>query len=80
MGVTHFRAVYVASNRVLTRKLVAMWTRFIPVYRKARELIQSGKIGEVHSVMADFGAKISEDISRVYDKNLGGSIFLDLGA
>lgn len=58
----------------------ALWTRFLPVTEKALELIESGAIGEVLSVKADFGFKAAfEPRSRLYDPHLGGGAWLDIG-
>jgi predicted dehydrogenase len=58
----------------------AMWTRFIPSFIKAKELVESGAIGEVKNIIADFGfrAEAAAD-SRVFNPNLGGGSILDIG-
>ncbi len=58
----------------------ALWSRFMPGIEKALELIQSGVIGKVVSVKADFGFKaplLPEN--RLFDKKLGGGALLDIG-
>ena len=58
----------------------AMWTRFFPATIKALEIIQSGLIGDVKYLRADFGFKAAFDPhSRVYDLKLGGGAMLDVG-
>ncbi|WP_408641417.1 Gfo/Idh/MocA family protein [Spirosoma telluris] len=50
----------------------ALWSRFMPGIRKALELVQSGAIGKVVSVKADFGFKapfLPE--KRLFNKALG---------
>jgi len=58
----------------------ALWSRFMPGIEKALELVQSGAIGKVVSVKADFGFKapFSPD-GRLFDKALGGGSLLDIG-
>lgn len=56
----------------------AIWSRFFPVYQEVRQLLDSGAIGEVKYVSAEFGAPISE-VARVKQKDLGGSTILDIG-
>lgn len=69
-----------AARRTDTFLMEAIWTRFIPTTLKTLELIQSGKIGEVVSVKADFGFKAKRDLSgRLYNKELGGGSLLDIG-
>lgn len=58
----------------------AFWTRFIPGIQKTLELIESGAIGNVEYVRADFGFVGDTDPKkRVYDKALGGGSLMDVG-
>lgn len=58
----------------------AMWTRFLPSIVKAREWIDSGRIGEVLLVKADFGYRAPWDPEwRLLNPALGGGALLDLG-
>lgn len=58
----------------------AMWTRFLPSIVKAREWIDSGRIGEVLLVKADFGYRAPRDPEwRLLNPALGGGALLDLG-
>lgn len=59
----------------------ALWTRFIPLFQEALQLIERGVIGEVQTVKADFGFKadwFSQD-SRIWNPKLGGGALLDIG-
>ena len=56
----------------------AMWTRYMPGLSMIREIIESGKIGEVDSVEADFSIPIS-GVKRLHDPALAGGALLDLG-
>lgn len=69
-----------AAQGSKTFLMEGMWSRFFPVTHKTLELIQSGKIGEMKSLKADFGfsAPVNHR-SRVYDLALGGGAQLDLG-
>ena len=51
----------------------ALWSRFMPAILKAHELIQSGAIGRVRMVRANFGfpAPFSPE-TRLFNKALGG--------
>lgn len=58
----------------------AMKTRFLPVHRRAKELIEEGKIGEVRLLQADFGSLVPFDPEgRIYNKDLAGGALLDVG-
>jgi predicted dehydrogenase len=58
----------------------AMWSRFLPSYRRLVEVVDSGAIGEVLMVEADFGMRVPYDPAhRLFDPELGGGALLDLG-
>ena len=58
----------------------AMWTRFLPASRLARELVADGAIGELCSVSAEFGINVPYDPGhRLFSADLGGGAMLDLG-
>lgn len=58
----------------------AMWSRFFPATKKTLELVESGIIGDIKYLQADFGfaAPLNPD-SRVYNMDLGGGAQLDVG-
>jgi predicted dehydrogenase len=58
----------------------AMWTRFLPAYRRLRELLDDRRIGEPLVVEADFGFRVPVNPQhRLFDLALGGGALLDLG-
>ncbi len=60
--------------------LEAMWTRFLPVMVKVRELLAQGLIGEVRMVSADFGFRAGfNPAGRLFAPELGGGALLDVG-
>lgn len=60
--------------------LEGMWSRFNPAVRRAKDLIDSGAIGEIRHLTADFGFKKEYDPkTRLYDLALGGGSILDVG-
>ncbi len=65
------------------KKLVvqeAMWTRFLPHMIRIREIIASGMIGEVRTLIADHNQDLPKDPAhRINDPALGGGALLDLG-
>jgi predicted dehydrogenase len=56
----------------------AMWTRFIPLAGKLREILSSNKIGDIMMVTADLSYNIAWK-QRITDASLGGGALLDLG-
>lgn len=60
--------------------LEAMWTRYLPHMVRIHELIDSGALGEVHSLIADHTQKLPDDPAhRINSLELGGGALLDLG-
>lgn len=58
----------------------ALWSRFTPTTAKVLEIIESGAIGRVEGVRADFGFRILPSTSqRILDPTLGGGSLLDIG-
>lgn len=58
----------------------AMWTRFLPHIHAIKEIIKSGALGEIHSVVADHGQYIPYTrAARLWEPDLGGGSLLDLG-
>lgn len=58
----------------------AMWTRFLPVMVKVRQLLDREVIGEVRLLQADFGFKGRwNPKSRLFNPELAGGALLDVG-
>lgn len=58
----------------------AMWTRFLPAINEALKIVQSGEIGEIRGIDADFCYSYPyDDNSRVYRSDLAGGALLDVG-
>lgn len=56
----------------------AIWTRYMPALQMIKNIISSGRIGEIDSVEADFSTPICH-IKRLHDPALAGGALLDLG-
>lgn len=66
------------ARRVLCME--ALWTRFLPSFRTAKEIVDSGRIGAVRHVVCDFGfVAPSDPSSRLWDPACGGGSLLDIG-
>ncbi|WP_020656217.1 Gfo/Idh/MocA family protein [Massilia niastensis] len=58
----------------------AMWTRYLPAFLETKRIVESGEIGKVSQVVADFGFTASFGPEhRVFNPELGGGALLDLG-
>jgi predicted dehydrogenase len=58
----------------------ALWTLFIPAFVDAIRQVESGVIGDIHSIKADFGFYSPYNpSSRLYNPALGGGSILDIG-
>lgn len=57
-----------------------MWTRFMPVMARIRELVNDGTLGDINLVNAEFGSQNAFDPThRLFDPELGGGALLDVG-
>ena len=67
-----------AQKKVLLME--AMWTRFLPAFRKAREWVESKTIGEIKLVQASFcfNAPFNPE-NRLFNPDLAGGSLLDAG-
>lgn len=54
--------------------------RFLPLVQRVRQMVQSGAIGDVCTLTADFGYPAAFDpSSRLFNRELGGGALLDRG-
>jgi len=69
-----------AARRAGTFCMEAMWARFNPHLVRVREVLASGELGEITTVIADHGQWFPRDRdSRLFAPELGGGALLDLG-
>jgi predicted dehydrogenase len=58
----------------------AMWSRFLPHMTRVREIVESGALGDVRTVLADHTQSLPLDPEhRLQNPSLGGGALLDLG-
>ena len=58
----------------------ALWTKFLPHYKKLQGLLQQKTLGDVKSMLVNFGFKTSAaSPQRLFDPALGGGTLLDIG-
>ncbi|MBT4784036.1 MAG: Gfo/Idh/MocA family oxidoreductase, partial [Candidatus Marinimicrobia bacterium] len=71
--------VNTATQNQLTL-IEAMWTRFLPHIEIVRKIIDSDVLGNIHTLQADHGQRLSDSNNpRLWEPALGGGALLDLG-
>jgi predicted dehydrogenase len=74
------QAVADAAAKAGVIVMEAMWSRFLPHMTRVREIVRSGALGEVRTVLADHTQSLPLDPShRLQNPALGGGALLDLG-
>lgn len=74
------RAVVSLAQSKKLPLLEAIWTRFLPHIAEIRRIIESGVLGEIHTVTADHGQFLPRNKHpRLWEPELGGGALLDLG-
>lgn len=56
----------------------AIWTRYLPARHIVKDILESGALGEVYSMEAEFSAEIAH-LERMHKPELAGGSLLDLG-
>ena len=80
MDAAEARSMVAAARARGTFLMEAMWTRFLPHVVAIREVIASGRLGEIVLVTAEHGQWFAEDPAfRLFAPELGGGALLDLG-
>jgi predicted dehydrogenase len=73
-------AVVAAAREWKLFCMEAMWMRFMPLVRRAKQIVDDGRLGRVRVVMADFGyPAVESPDSRLFDPAMGGGALLDRG-
>jgi predicted dehydrogenase len=71
--------VAVSRNRKVFL-MEALWSKFLPQYQKLQELIAAGELGEIKSILVNFGFIPQQPVPpRLFDPSLGGGSLLDIG-
>lgn len=80
MNATQAENVVARASELGLVVLEAMWTRYLPHMVRIRELIKSGALGTIRSVIADHNQNLPSDpLHRINNPLLGGGALLDLG-
>ncbi|MCR4577085.1 MAG: Gfo/Idh/MocA family oxidoreductase [Clostridiales bacterium] len=66
-----------ANDRFL---MEAMWSRFFPAAQALKALVDSGTIGDIRRIAADFAFRSASNYEdRLFNRELGGGSLLDVG-
>ena len=58
----------------------ALWTKFLPHFIKTKEMVTSGEIGTIKSMLVNFGFRPMAPVpKRLFDPALGGGTIMDIG-
>jgi predicted dehydrogenase len=80
LNAAHAREVLTAARDQGVFAMEAVWMRANPLILRAKEIVDSGVIGDVVAVHADFSIGLDFDPGhRLYDLANGGGALLDLG-
>jgi len=74
------RRVFNAAKTNNTFYMEAVWTRFMPMLERVRDLIDMGTIGDIQTAQASFGIDVPfSPEHRLYNPELAGGALLDVG-
>jgi predicted dehydrogenase len=80
MDAAEARSMVAAARARGTFLMEAMWTRFLPHVAAVRDVVASGRLGEIVLVTAEHGQWFEQDPAfRLFAPDLGGGALLDLG-
>ena len=82
MNVAETEEVVAAAKAKKVFLMEAMWSRFFPATQKIMEILDSGELGKVVHVKADFGFMLpmeGELSGRMWDPKMGGGASYDIG-
>jgi predicted dehydrogenase len=80
LNTRHAKEMIDFARKQKTFLMEAFWTKFLPQYQKAVEIINAGTIGDIKWIQADFGFNAGNPVPpRLIDPSLGGGALLDIG-
>lgn len=80
MNLKQVQEMVTLAKRQKVFLMEALWTKFLPSFQKVKNLVNSGKIGQIKTIQADFGFKAPYDPkNRIFNPALGGGSLLDVG-
>lgn len=75
---TQTKEIYQLAKEKKVFMMEAMWSRFLPTYRKVQDALKNGEIGTVRFAQSNFGYNIM-GIDRIKNPDMGGGALLDIG-
>ena len=72
------REIFALAKKKNVFVMEAFWTKFIPLYRQIEAILESGKLGEIRAVSAQYGYTTARE-ARKFDPALAGGTLLDIG-
>ena len=72
--------LFASSKKSRVFLMEAMWTRFLPAIAEAKRIAESGEIGKIRGVSADFCySLLPEEEPKIYQNEMAGGSLLDVG-
>ncbi|WP_153796956.1 Gfo/Idh/MocA family protein [Foetidibacter luteolus] len=80
MNTRQTREMIALAKEKNTFLMEALWTKFLPHYQKVQQMLKEGKLGEIKSVLVNFGfVPPVPTPARMFDPALGGGTIMDIG-
>ncbi|MCC6287865.1 MAG: Gfo/Idh/MocA family oxidoreductase [Chitinophagaceae bacterium] len=80
LNATQAKAMIDKARKKNVFLMEALWSKFIPSYKKLISLKEEGALGNIKSVLINFGFIPQPPVAkRIYDPALGGGTLLDIG-
>jgi len=80
MNISQAKAMIELAREKKLFLMEALWTKFLPHYNKTLEIIRNGDLGEIKSILVNFGFRPAPPVpKRLFDPVLGGGTIMDIG-
>ena len=80
MNISQTKAMIKLAREKKLFLMEALWTKFLPHYNKTLEIIRNGDLGEIKSILVNFGFRPAPPVpARLFDPALGGGTIMDIG-
>lgn len=80
MNLNQVKAMIALAREKKVFLMEALWTKFLPHYNKVQEIVKSGELGNIRSILVNFGFRPAAPVpKRLLDPVLGGGTIMDIG-